>query len=139
VKSADVKKCFFFLYSLRLAMKKTFKLSHPKIKPARLVDSIKHEVKKYIKRERNKKLPENADFWDFDCKYGKTEEEAQDIHLTEINKCIDGAVSQELESFYLEMIVKEGSRQYKANLDDIDDGTDVDEENDIVGEADEEL
>ncbi len=107
-------------------MKKTFKLSHPKIKPARLVDSIKHEVKKYIKRERNKTLPETADFWDFDCKYGKTEEEAQTIHLTEINKCIDGAVSQELESFYLELVAKEGNRQYKANLDDIDDGLDND-------------
>ncbi len=113
-------------------MKKTFKLSHPKIKPARLVDSIKHDVKKYIKRERNKTLPETADFWDFDCKYGKTEEEAQDIHLSEISKCIDGAVSEELESFYLEMVVKEGNRQYKANLDDMDDelASDSDDDSD---------
>ncbi|MCW8834381.1 MAG: DUF6172 family protein, partial [Colwellia sp.] len=57
-------------------MRKTFSLSHEKIKTPRLVDSIKHDVKKYLKRERNKKLPEGVDFWDFDCKYGHSEETA---------------------------------------------------------------
>ena len=52
-------------------MKKTFELTHPKIKLARRVDAVKHEVKKYLKRERNKKLPADADYWDFDCKFGK--------------------------------------------------------------------
>ena len=28
-------------------MKKTFELTHPKIKVARMVESVKHEVKKY--------------------------------------------------------------------------------------------
>jgi len=91
-------------------MKKTFALSHPKLAPARLVDSIKHEVKKYIKRERNKTLPSGVDYWDFDCKYGTSAEEAQVIHMTEINKCVDEAVKAELESFYLEILVKEGVR-----------------------------
>ena len=91
-------------------MKKTFALTHPKLKADRLVDSIKHEVKKYIKRERNKQLPTGVDYWDFDCKYGNTEAEAQVVHLSEINKCIDGAVKAELESFYLELLVKEGVR-----------------------------
>ena len=54
-------------------MKKTFQIAHPKIKPARMFDSIKHETKKYIKRERSKKLPEEAGFWDFDCKFGVVE------------------------------------------------------------------
>ena len=46
-------------------MRKTFSLTHEKIKTPRLVDAIKHEVKKYLKRERNKKLAEGVDFWDF--------------------------------------------------------------------------
>ena len=37
-------------------MRKTFSLTHEKIKTPRLVDAIKHEVKKYLKRERNKKI-----------------------------------------------------------------------------------
>ncbi|MBV5319177.1 MAG: hypothetical protein JZU50_15395 [Desulfobulbaceae bacterium] len=95
-------------------MKKTFQLTHPKIKLARLVEAIKHDVKKYIKRERNKKLPEGVDFWDFDCKYGPTAEEANEIHLSEINKCIDNAENQQLESFYLEIMVKPGYRMKKV-------------------------
>jgi len=47
-------------------MKKTFNLTHPKIKVPRLVEAIKSEVKKYIKRERRKTLPPKVDFWDFD-------------------------------------------------------------------------
>ena len=95
-------------------MKKTFKLTHPKIKVARLAEAIKHEVKKYIKRERNKQLPEGVDFWDFDCKFGPTAENSEVIHLSEINKCIDKAEEQQLESFYLEILVKPGSQNEKT-------------------------
>ena len=94
-------------------MKKTFQLTHPKIKLARLVEAVKYEVKKYIKRERNKKLPEDVDFWDFDCKYGSTAEDAVEIHISEINKRIDSAEEQQLESFYLEILVKPGHRMKK--------------------------
>ena len=90
-------------------MKKTFKLTHPKIKYARLIDATKHEVKKYLRRERNKKLIQ-GDFWDFDCKYGVTESEAKVIQLSDINKHIDQAAAENLESFYLEILVKPGYR-----------------------------
>ncbi len=95
-------------------MKKTFSLTHEKIKTPRLVDSIKHEVKKYIKRERNKQLPEGVDFWDFDCKYGHSEDKAETVHLSTLNKCIDDAVQHELSSFYLEILVKAGYRTPKT-------------------------
>ena len=94
-------------------MKKTFKISHPKIKKDRLVEAVRHDVKKYIKRERNKKLPEGVDFWDFDCKFGNTEEEAKEIHLSEMNKYIDHAEEQQLDSFYLEILAKPGHRMKK--------------------------
>lgn len=91
-------------------MKKTIALTHPKLNSDRLVDSIKHDVKKYVKRERNKALPEGSDYWDFDCKYGNTEAEAKIVHLKEINKFIDEAVKQKLESFYLEIMAKPAQR-----------------------------
>jgi len=95
-------------------MKKTFELTHPKIKLERRVDSVKHEVKKYIKRERNKTLPEDFDYWDFDCKFGNTESEAQVIHLSEINKLIDQTQKEELTSFYIEIMAKPAIRQVKS-------------------------
>lgn len=102
-------------------MKKTFKLSHEKLKLPRLVDSIKHEVKKYIKRERRRDLPEDADYWDFDCKFGVDEANSEAIHLSEINKSISWAESEKLESFYLEVMVKACIRNKQLDVDsDID-------------------
>ncbi len=92
-------------------MRKTFSLTHEKIKTPRLVDAIKHEVKKYLKRERNKALPADADYWDFDCKFGATAETADVIHVKELNKSIDYAEQHNLSSFYLEILAKPGYRQ----------------------------
>ncbi len=94
-------------------MKKTIVLTHPKIKVPRLVEAAKHDVKKYLKRERNKTLPDGVDYWDFDCKYGATETQAEAIHLSEINQYIDQAEQQGLESFYLEILAKTGIRNKK--------------------------
>jgi uncharacterized protein DUF6172 len=94
-------------------MKKTFKLTHPKLKLPRLVEAIKYEVKKYIKRERRKTLPPNVDFWDFDCRFGIDEASSEVIHLSAINKSISEAESKQLESFYLEIMVKPGYRRKK--------------------------
>ncbi len=96
-----------------ITMKKTFNLTHPKIKVPRLVEAIKNEVKKYIKRERNKTLPENVDFWDFDCRFGIDETTNEVIHLSDINKYISQAESKQLESFYLEILAKPGHRSKK--------------------------
>ncbi|MDG6773261.1 DUF6172 family protein [Thiomicrorhabdus sp. ZW0627] len=95
-------------------MKKTFKLTHEKIAPARLVEAIKHEVKKYIKRERNKPLPQDADFWDFDCRFGADQENSVVIHVAEIDKAISQAEADNLESFYLEIVAKPGHRQKRV-------------------------
>ncbi len=91
-------------------MKKTYSLIHPKIKVPRLVDSIKHDVRKYLKRERRKELPEGVDYWDFDCKFGPTEDVAKVVHVAEISKSIDSALDQELDSFYVEILAKPGHR-----------------------------
>ena len=47
-------------------MKKTFKLNIEGKNPARLLEATKHEIRKYVKRERRVPLPEGVDFWDFD-------------------------------------------------------------------------
>jgi len=94
-------------------MKKTFVLTHPKIKFPRLIEAAKHDIKKYVKRERRKNLPEGVDYWDFDCKFGHTEEEAKSIHISEINKFVDEVAELELQSFYLEILAKPGHRVKK--------------------------
>lgn len=97
-------------------MKKTFKLTHPKIKPARLVESIKHEIKKYLARERRKALPEGTDYWTFDCQFGASADKAEDIYSSEINKRIDAAFEQELTEFYIVILAR--AEVYKPKTDD---------------------
>ncbi len=91
-------------------MKKNFVLSHPKIAYPRLIEATKGEIKKYLKRERNKALPEGADFWGFDCKFGQTEEESEVILVTQINEKISFAESKEWPSYYLEILAKPAKR-----------------------------
>ena len=94
-------------------MKKTFSFTHPKKKRPRVVEAIKYELKKYIKRERNKALPEDVDFWDFDCRYGADEASCDIIHVSEINKVISEADVEGLDTFFLEVLVKPGKRTKK--------------------------
>jgi len=98
-------------------MKKNFTMNHPKKKSDRLFEAVKGEVKRYIKREQKKELPENTDYWDFDCKYGHTKQEAKQIHISEINKFIDEAEKLELESFYLEILAKACKRAKKKETE----------------------
>ena len=96
-------------------MQKLYILNTPKIKLPRQFEAVKHDVKKYLKRERRKILPEGVSFWDFDCKFGKTVEDAKGIHLSDMVKSIDEAEAQKLESFYVEILVKPGHRTKMPN------------------------
>jgi len=95
-------------------MKKTFQLTHPKIKYARLVDAVRNEVKKYLKRERGKTLPEGFEAWDFACKFGETSEVAKVIDVASIAKAINDVETQQLEAFYLEILAKPGYKPEKS-------------------------
>jgi hypothetical protein len=91
-------------------MKKTISLSHPKHKYPRMIEGAKSEVRKYVARERRRELPKGVDYWDFDCRFGDTESEAEVVHLAEINKRIDDIAARGLTSFYVEVLRKDGIR-----------------------------
>ena len=91
-------------------MRKTFQLQVEGKHPDRLLEAIKHEIRKYIKRERRRVLPEGSDFWDFDCKFGTTAETAEPVHLSAITGLIDGVVKEAGKQFYVEILAKAGKR-----------------------------
>ncbi len=94
-------------------MKKTFELKVSNKTDANHVDSIKHKVKKYISRERRKKLPKDVDYWDFDCKIGESEQNASPVHIKDINSKISDLSLENKESFYLEILARPGHRKKK--------------------------
>lgn len=98
-------------------MKKTFKLKQENKHPDRVIDSIKYEVRKYIKREKKKALPEDKDFWFFDCKFAIGDEEAKVIEFVDITKSIDEAAKSEAETFYLEILARAEKRVVKEEVE----------------------
>jgi hypothetical protein len=96
-------------------MKKTFPLKAEGKNPERLLEATKHEIRKYIKRERRRDLPEGVDFWDFDCKFGATEQTASVAHLAELIPLIDALVKSDGAQFYIEILAKHGHRQVRAS------------------------
>lgn len=95
-------------------MKKTFPLKHPKIHPDRLVEAVKGDLSKYLKRERKKKLPDTVDFWDFDCAFGPTESDTKPVHVAELPKQIENARTEEWDACYIRVIAKPGIRRKKS-------------------------
>ena len=96
-------------------MKKTFPLTSPKHQPARVVEQIKADVRKYVKRERKKSLPEGVDFWDFDCKVGQGDAPPETKHMEEVIPAIDQAAAAEAGSGYIEILSKPGHRKRKTD------------------------
>jgi hypothetical protein len=94
-------------------VKKTFKLNIEGKNRDRVLEATKHEIRKYVKRQRRVPLPDGVDFWDFDCKFGTTSDNAVVVHFATITSLIDTVAKEEGDAFYLEMLAKEGHRQVR--------------------------
>ena len=95
-------------------MRKTFPLVNPPHEPPRVVAAIKHNIRKYLKRERRKPLPDGVDFWDFGCRAGQAADTAEVTHVEEITKVIDRASRENWSAVYIEILAKPGRRLSKS-------------------------
>ena len=94
-------------------MKKTFKLDIEGKNRVRVLEAIKHEVRKYVKRERRRELPQGVDFWDFDCRFGLSAETAVPIHFGSLIEQVDSAAKEGAAALYVEILPKHGHRKAK--------------------------
>jgi hypothetical protein len=94
-------------------LKKVFKLTQENKHPDRVLDSIKYDIRRYLKRERKKKLPEDSIFWEFDCKFGKSSDESESINASEIITSLDKAKESGWKEFYIEIISKPSDKVKK--------------------------
>ena len=91
-------------------MKKTYTLNIAGKNRDRLLDASKHDIRKYVKRERTKPLPEGVDFLDFDCKVGASDATAAPVHFAEVMGAIDALVKDGADQFYVAITSKPGHR-----------------------------
>jgi hypothetical protein len=94
-------------------MKKTFPLAVDGKNPDRLLDATKHDIRKYLQRERRRPLPEGVDFWDFDCRFGADEASAVVAHVAELITLVDSAAKAGEKKFYIEILAKHGVRKMR--------------------------
>lgn len=100
-------------------MRKTYPLQAEGRHPDRVLDAVKHDVRKYLKRERRRPLPEGVDFWDFECKFGLTAEDAQTVHLSAVIPAIDAAAKEQVAQVYVEIITAHGKRKPKPVVEEV--------------------
>lgn len=99
-------------------MKKTFALAAAGKHPDRILDAVKHSIRKYVRRERARDLPEGVDFLDFDCRFGLASDSAEPSHLSLLNKLIDEAARAGASSVYVEILAKPGHRTKRPPTDE---------------------
>ena len=91
-------------------MKKNFPLHAEGKHPDRVLEAVKHEVRKYFKRERSRPVPAGADFWDFDCKVGTTADAAPVVRVGAVIEAVDAVAKSGASSVYVEILSKHGVR-----------------------------
>ena len=91
-------------------MKKNFPLQIDGKNPDRVLEAVKHEIRKYFKRERNRALPKEVDFWDFDCKVGLNTESAEVVKVSAVVESVDALAKSGAASAYVEISSKHGVR-----------------------------
>jgi hypothetical protein len=97
-------------------MKKTFPLKAPGKDDARVRDKIRHELNKYVRRERKKPLPEGFDLWNLSCKVGASPESAEALPLKEVGGAIDKVAEAGATEVHVEIVAAAGHRTFNRPL-----------------------
>jgi len=107
-------------------MRKTYLLNVEGKNRDRLLEASKHDIRKYVKRERSRPLPAGVDFWDFDCKFGSDEASAAVVHFATLMSLIDTTVQEGGVQFYVEVVTKHGHRSARPQGAETASGDDED-------------
>ena len=98
-------------------MKKVFKLTDEKKHEDRVLEAVKHDIRKYVKREKKKDLPDKATmYWDFDCKIGTTADEAKVVAYEELIKALDAIKADGSKECYVEILAKTVDKPVKEEV-----------------------
>ncbi len=92
-------------------MRKTYPLNIEGRHRDRVLDAIRHDVSKYVKRQRRAALPPGADFWDFECRFGLSKDSAAAAELARLKDLIAAAAQDGATDLYVEILPKPGVRQ----------------------------
>ena len=105
-------------------MKKIFKLTDEKKHEDRVLEAVKNDIRKYVKREKKKKLPDaKMTYWDFDCKVGATSNTAKVVDFDELIKELDAVKATGATECYVEILAKIVDKPIKEIVEPSEDET----------------
>jgi ribonuclease HI len=100
-------------------MKKIFKLTDEKKHEDRVLEAAKHDIRKYVKREKKKKLDDaKMTYWDFDCKVGATPDTAEVVEYDALIKALDAVKATGATECYVEILAKVVNKPVKETDDE---------------------
>jgi hypothetical protein len=92
-------------------MKKTFPFEVPGKARARVVDAVKHDLRRYVQRERRKPLPEGFSRWNFECAAGADPSSARPCALVDLGRMVDEVANTPATHVYVEIQALPGQRE----------------------------
>ena len=105
-------------------MKKIFKFTDEKKHEDRVLEAVKNDIRKYVKREKKKKLPDaKMTYWDFDCKVGATSDTAKVVDFDELIKELDAVKATGATECYVEILAKIVDKPIKEIVEPSEDET----------------
>jgi len=96
-------------------MKKVYKLTDDKKHEDRVLEAVKNDIRKYVKREKKKDLPDKKlMYWDFDCKIGANKDDAKVVVYEELIKGVDAVKATGATEVYVEVLAKAVEKPVKV-------------------------
>jgi len=96
-------------------MKKVYKLTDEKKHEDRVLEAVKNDIRKYVKREKKKDLPDKKlMYWDFDCKIGANKDDAKVVVYEELIKGVDAVKATGATEVYVEVLAKAVEKPVKV-------------------------
>ncbi|SDC69425.1 hypothetical protein SAMN05192589_10310 [Paracidovorax valerianellae] len=87
-------------------MRKNFTLVSENKQRDRVLDAVKHEIRKYLRRERKRDVPAGSDHWEFDCRFGLTQEAAEAVPLDALIDKVGSVAAEGADAFYVEILAR---------------------------------
>jgi len=94
-------------------MRKTFSLHQDGKDDARVLDAVRLDVRKYVKRERRKTPPAGFTLWQFHCRVGTAAETATVLEVDDVVGAIEIVAASGAPSVYVEILAEAGNRPPK--------------------------
>jgi len=110
-------------------VKKVFQLTDQKKHTDRILEAVKHDIRKYSKRELRKVLAEpETTYWNLDCKIGITDNEAKSVVHKELLKALEDIHATGATQVYIEILSRVVTKPQKLIEEVVNEPKTVDKE-----------